>query len=669
MYSDTERRGYVRNELEIPIVYSDWHQENFHDAILRDLSKTGMSFLSDKALQPGSDISVKMTDSPPAAMNWLQSEHLYRAEVKWCRDNADIGIRGYKVGVNYFERFWEKSYDTGAYHLDPKVWETTYIDLIRPTFEEFYDKPALYYMGTSITFAELDMWSNRFANMLLENGFKKGDVVGINLPNIPEYVISWLGTLKAGCIVSGVSPLLSNEEMEYQLKDSGAKGLVTLDAIFSGRLIHIEKQLPNLEVVVAASVGGFVPVMKRTLGKLVGKIPRGKVTQIEEKTVYQFMEVINTDRFLPDAPDIKLTPDDICYIQYTGGTTGTPKGAMIDNRNIASDLLILNTWIDDAIKTGRSVSLSGFPFFHAAGLFYNIVCIYKGYAQVLIPNPRDTDHICSEIARYRPSLLSNVPSLYQMLIKNPKFKELDHSNLELCLSGASPFPVESQIELEGIVGKGKLLEVYGMTETSPLTTANPYQRQRKMGSIGLPLLNTDIKLVDPDTNKEVENGKPGELCVKGPQVMKGYYNKPEETRKSFTPDGFLRTGDVAIFDKEGYLTIVDRVKDMLLVGGFNVYSKKVEDTLAKHPAINMVAIIGLPNHERPGSELVKAFIVVEPDYYFGDNEARKKEDIIRFAKDKLAPYEVPQIIEIREELPLTAVGKIDKKQLRKQENE
>lgn len=562
------------------------------------------------------------------------------------------------------ERFWTKSYDEGVKDLDPKVWEISYVEAVKPTFEKFPEKNAMAFMGVEITFAELDIYANRFANMLISSGLQKGDVVGINLPNIPEYVIAWLGILRAGCVVSGVSPLLSAEEMEYQLKDSDAKGLVTLDAIFAGRLVDIAPNLPELKVVVTASVGGFLPAMKRFLGKLVGKIPKGKVTSLEGKKVFKIENVIKATAFSDTHPDIDITPDDIAYIQYTGGTTGPPKGAQLSHRNAVSDLLIVQTWL--GWEQGKGLALSGFPFFHIAGLFFNANCIYLGWTQVLIPNPRDTDHICGEIDKYKPTALVNVPSLFQLLIANPKFKDLDHSNLEVCVTAAAPFPEESQKELEKVVGQGKLVECYGMTETSPLTTMNPLKGKKMLGSIGLPLLNTELRLMDHATGNVMGIGEPGEICVKGPQIMVGYYKKPEETKNSIDADGYMHTGDVAVMDEEGYLKIVDRTKDMIIVGGYKVFSKKVEDVLAGHPAIEMVATIGLPNPERPGSELVKALISITPGYTY-DNEDALKNEIIDFAKEKLAPYEVPKTITFMDELPLTTVGKIDKKVLRAKE--
>ena len=559
------------------------------------------------------------------------------------------------------EQFWKKSYDAGLKDVDPSKWETSYVDIIKSAFEKYPEKAAFTNFGVEESFAGLDKYANKFADMLIQNGLKKGDVVGINLPNIPEYVIAWLGTLKAGCVVSGVSPLLSPEEMQYQLSDSKAKALVTLDAIFAGRLVKIESNLPDLKVVVAASVGGFLPAIKRILGQMLKKIPKGKVTPLKGKIVYNFHDVIKTDKFSEKNPNIKVTPDDIAYLQYTGGTTGAPKGAMLSHRNAVSDLIIVQTWL--GWEPGKGLALSGFPFFHIAGLFFNANCIFLGWTQVLVPNPRDTDYICAQIEKYKPTTLVNVPSLFQILMGNPKFKSLDYSGVDRCICAAAPFPEESQKEFEEIVGKGKLLEVYGMTETSPLTTMNPSKGNKKLGSIGLPLLNTDIKLVDPETGKEVALGQPGEICVKGPQVMVGYFNKPEETEKTIDADGYLHTGDVAVQDENGYLSIVDRTKDMIIVGGFKVFSKKVEEILTAHPAIEMIATVGVPNPERPGSEFVKAFVMVSKEYEGKDNKEIENE-IITFAKEKLAPYEVPKMIEIRKDLPLTTVGKLDKKLLR-----
>ncbi|MFX1275325.1 MAG: AMP-binding protein [Promethearchaeota archaeon] len=567
----------------------------------------------------------------------------------------------------YHDRFWKKSWDKGLDDLDPKEWETlgSIPQSLRRTFELFPEKTAFTFRGVEISFKELDEYSNQFANMLIDNDFNKGDIVAINLANIPEYIIALVGTLKAGCIVSGVSPLLSEVQMEYQLNDLGQEGkkvaLFTLDIIFAVRLTKIASKLPQVKLVITTNVGGFLPKIIRTLGKLAGKIPKGDVYPLPGKKVIDFhKEVLN----YPTSPiDIDISNEDIAYIQYTGGTTGVPKGAMLSHKSALSDLLIVQKWLNWG--AGRGLALSGFPFFHIAGLFFCENCLYLGWTQVLIPDPRDTKQICKQIKKYHPTALVNVPSLFQILLKNPKFSKLDHSYLESCITAASPFPKESQIELERIVGKGKLIEVYGMTETSPLTTMNPARGKKKLGSIGLPLLNTELKLLDPVTSEEVPVGEPGEICVRGPMVMKGYYNKPEESNKAIDPDGYMHTGDIAIMDTEGYLRIVDRTKDMIIVSGYKVFSSKVEDILCEHEAIDAIALVGVPNPERPGSEIVKAFIQLHPNYEGHENQDELKEDILRHAKEKCAPYEIPKVIEFIEELPLTSVGKIDKKILRR----
>lgn len=570
------------------------------------------------------------------------------------------------MSPTYSEKFWKKSWDEGLSDLDPSKWNTTFRDAVRNTFDNNPQDLALTFMGVEFTFNQIDDYSNQFANMLIKQGFKKGDVVGINLANIPEYVIAVIGTHKAGCVVSGVSPLHSAMQIQYQLNDLSEDGkrkvaLVTLDAIFENHILKIHDKVPPLKLIVTCNLGDFIGGIKQFLGKLIGKIPKGKVTPLPGKTVIDLHSDVFKN-YSTDLPNVPLTPDDLAYIQYTGGTTGPPKGAMLTHRNAVADLVIVQEWL--GWEHGKHVAMSGFPFFHIAGLFFCENCLYLGWAQVLIPNPRDTKHMCKEIEKYQPKAYVNVPSLFQMLMSDPNFKELDHSECEFCISAAAPFPKESQKILEGIVGEGKLLEVYGMTECSPLTVMNPSKNQKKLGHIGLPILNVDLKLVDPGTGKEAPIGEAGEIWVRGPMVMKGYLNKPEETRNAIDSDGFMHTGDVAIMDEEGYLRIVDRTKDMINVSGFKVFSSKVEDTLAKHPAISMVALIGVPNPDRPGSELVKAYIQPDPEYESKDAESLKKE-IIEFAKENCAPYEVPKMIELVDELPLTTVGKIDKKVLRK----
>ena len=523
--------------------------------------------------------------------------------------------------------------------------------------------PPLNFSGVEIPYALLDEYANRFAHMLLLNGFKKGDLVGINLPNIPEYAIAWLGVLKAGCVSSGISPLLSPAEMEHQLKDSKARGLVTLDVFFEQRVKEMAPRLPELSLVIPANVGGFLPKIKQILGKLLKKLPVGKITPLPGKKVLRFSEIIKNNAYQSQSPQIGIGPDDTAFIMYTGGTTGLPKGAVLTHRNYVAEIMVATRYM--GWDRMRGPVISAFPMFHIAGLTFNSVSVYNGWTQLLLPDPRNTDFICDMMARYKPFLICNVPSLYYLLMANPRFRQLDHSRIRQCISAAAPFPVESQEELESILGRGKLIELYGMTETTAIAVMNPALGRKKLGTVGLPLINTDIKIVDPGLLEEVQIGQPGELWLRSPMVMKEYYNNPEETGKTLDQDGYMHTGDVVVQDEEGYLRLVDRTKDMLIVSGFKVFSKKVEDLMAAHPAVEIMAVIGVPNLERPGSEMVKAFITLDPHFEFDGDEQALKEDIISFAKARLAPYEVPKQIEILGEMPLTSVGKLDKKQLRK----
>ncbi len=569
--------------------------------------------------------------------------------------------------LSYASKFWKKNWDKGLKDLNPKEFETTYVEMCKATFEDFAEKMCVEFLGVEITFKQIDEYANQFANMLIDNGFKKGDVVGINVANSPQYIIALLGTLRAGCVVSGVSPLLSAPEIEYQLNDLGGNGekqvgLITLDAIFAGHITKIADKLKDTKLIIATNIADFLPKIKQVLGKALNKVPKGKVTPLENIKVINFVKGV-IKAYPTDPVNVSISPNDVGWIQYTGGTTGLPKGAMLTHRNCVSNIKSIIEWLQ--WERGMGVMCSGFPMFHIAGLTVAEAALYSGWSQILVPNPRDTDHIVNAMQKYQVTNLVNVPSLYQLLIKNPNFKELDHSKLGTCVSAASPFPKESQEELESIIGKGKLLELYGMTETSPVSTMNPSLGTKKLGTIGMPFLNVDLKIVDPDSGKEVPIGEPGEICVKGPLVMKGYYNKPEETKKAIDKDGYMHTGDVGVMDKEGYIRIVDRTKDMIIVGGYKVFSTKVEDELSEHPAVGQIALIGVPNPDRPGSEIVNAYIQLDPDFNYDGNEAALKEDILKFAQEKCAPYEVPKVLHIVNELPLTAVGKIDKKVLRK----
>jgi long-chain acyl-CoA synthetase len=560
------------------------------------------------------------------------------------------------------DRPWLKSYDAWV-EPDIDLPEVSCTDLVDEIFERYPDRAALHFLGTSIDFKRFKDLSLRFTDYLVQNGCQPGDVVAINLPNIPQYLIAQAGCLLAGVAATGLSPLLTPKEMAYQINDSGAKALVTLDAIFEKRLLKIKDKLPKLDLVVATGVLDFAPPIKRFLGNLLKKVPRGKVCPIEGKSVITFNRVLK--ECLPQKPELQVGPDDTALIQYTGGTTGVPKGAVLTHRGLIANMFQATQWVQ--MKEGSEVYCSAFPFFHLAGLAFGLSGLGKGSTQILIPNPRDTRHICKEMARYRPSVLCNVPSLYQMLLNEPLFAGLDFTSLKMCISGAAPFPTDTLKALDKTVGAGKVVEVYGMTETSPLITMNPYKGRKKIGSIGLPIQNTYVKLADLQAGTtEVAPGEPGELIVRGPQVMKEYFNRPEETAKTIKEFGgvtWLFTGDVAVMDEDGFFTLVDRAKDMLIVSGYKVFSKEVEETLQQHPHVEICAIVGVPDPKKPGNDKVKAVIQLAAEKS-GQNSPQGEQEIMEYCRENMAPYKVPKIIEFMEELPLTAVGKVDKKLLR-----
>jgi len=536
------------------------------------------------------------------------------------------------------------------------------------TFDEgmakFPDQPACWFMKREITFKELREFVHKFATFLQQNGLKKGDVVAINLPNCPQYLIAHFGTLLAGGVASGCSFLLSEEEITYQLNDSKAKVIVTLDAIYEKVLEKVLDKVPNLEIIIHMNISEYMGLSKFVvfLGKLLKKIPKGKVKPFPGKKVIPFQDVMNT---LIDVKEVSIdVNNDLALLQYTGGTTGYPKGTELTHANIISNMTQISNWVP--VEVGKDVFLSAFPYFHLAGLAFCMISVWVSNPQVLIANPRDTDHLIEEMIDKKPTIICNVPTLYLMIMNNPKRKKIPRSvldNVKIYVSGAAPFPAEAIIDYEKKMEAGnKVLEVYGMTETSPILTMNPYFGKKKIGTVGLPVSDTDIRLIDIETGEQVGIGEPGEIICRGPQVTRGYYEKPEANAQTII-DNWFHTGDVGVMDEEGYLKIVDRTKDMLIVSGYKVYSVHVEDILVKHPDIELVAIIGIKDPDRPGSEIVKAVVKLKEGVQLTDSI---KEDIKEYGNKNLSKYENPKIWEFRDELPLTTVGKVLKRALREE---
>lgn len=562
----------------------------------------------------------------------------------------------------YDTKPWLKSYDPW---LAPELTipDETYVDLLERAISYDPDRFVFHFLGSTYRFRDLDRFSGSFAGYLANRGCVPGDVVGVNLPNTPQYLIALAGILRAGCVASGVSPLLTPKEMANQINDADIKCLVTLDAIYENRVQKIRNDIPSLKSCIVTNIIDFLPLPKRFLGKLLKKVPVGKIEPIAGKEIVSFMEVVRN--YEASRPKVRIDPGDTCLIQYTGGTTGLPKGAVLTHRNLVANIAQATQWFN--LKMGGGVACSGFPFFHQAGLYLGLITMSMSYTQCLIPDPRNTGHVCNEISKYRPSIMLHVPSLYQMLMDNPAFAKIDFSSCEVCISGAAPFSKEAITALEAIVGEGKVVEILGMTEASPVITMNPCKGKKKLGSVGLPLQSTRIKVVDVETGTvEVPVGEVGELIVHGPQVMKGYHNKPEETAntlREYQKETWLYTGDVVRMDEDGYVFIADRSKDMLIVGGYKVFSREVEDVLSQHAAVQLCAIIGMPDPKRPDSQIVKAVIQLATPAMGKDPESIKKE-LLDHCRENLTPYKVPKVMEITDAMPLTAVGKVDKKALR-----
>ena len=552
----------------------------------------------------------------------------------------------------YAEKPWLKNYDE---HVPPTLQyeEKTFAEKFQEMVAKYPDKTALIWMGKRITYRQLDKLSNQLAAYLVKNGLKPDDVVGLHMPNIPAHYIGLVAVQKAGAVSTGLSPLLTAQEMEHQLKDSGAKMVLTADLLFE-KIAEVADAAPFTHVLVS-EIADYLPKVKAVLGKALKKIPTGKVEPLAGKTVIRFPEAL---KGMSDAPvKVPRGIDDAIFLMYTGGTTGLAKGAVLTQRSYMSNRLETLTWLD---LTPDTVALSAFPLFHIAGLALGGFSMTNGATQICVPDPRDSHFIITSIKAYKPTIIVNVPTVFFELIKQPAFKALDLSNLKWCLSAAAPFPPENINELENVIGKNRFIELYGMTETSPVTCCNPRYGTKKPASIGMPVSDTEFKLVDPESGQLAEIGQPGEMAIRGPQLMREYFNQPEETANAVR-DGWMYTGDVAYMDDDGYFYIVDRVKDMVIVSGFKVFTKELDDVLFKHPDVEMAASVGVADPERPGSERVAAAIVLKPGVEKSDAE---KEKIIAYLREAVAPYKVPKAIQFLDELPTSGVGKVLKRELR-----
>ena len=507
------------------------------------------------------------------------------------------------------------------------------------------DAPATVFYGARLTYRQLHEQARRLAAGLVRLGVRKGDRVAIMLPNCPQAIIAYYGALMAGAVVVQVNPLYMPRELRHQVNDSGARIMIAID------LAYPKVSQLNLEHVVYTGMQDYMPAPTRWVAPLKLKPPRIAY----RKGVLPWARLLDTE---PIAEPVPVDPaEDLALLQYTGATTGLAKGCMLTHRNLVANVYQTEAWLYRAKRGPQLVTLAALPFFHVYGMTTVMnLTIHMGGTMVLQPKfeARETAKL---IQKYRPSIFPGAPTMYVALNHLPNVEKYRLDSIEACISGAAPLPVEVQAEFERLTG-GRLVEGYGLTEASPVTHANPIWDRRKEGSIGLPWPDTECRIVDPETGEDVPVGEVGELLVRGPQVMKGYWNLPEATAEALR-DGWLHTGDMARMDEEGYFYIVDRKKDLIIAGGFNIYPREVEEVLYLHRGIKEAAVVGVPDPYR--GETVKAFIVPR------EGVTLDPEEIKQFCREHLAAYKIPRLIEFREELPKSLVGKVLRRALLEEE--
>jgi long-chain acyl-CoA synthetase len=545
------------------------------------------------------------------------------------------------------EKLWHKSYAPGINKaLDYEI--LTIPEALTRSAQKFPNNTALNYMGKKITYPQLDKLVNRFARALLDLGIQPGDKVAVCLPNIPQVIIANLAVLRLGAVAVQNNPLYTERELEYQLNDSGSKMMITLTLLIP----RIQKIKPKTRIdkIIGCHINTYLPFPKKQLFPFVKK---GMYRKIESTgDVLVFDDLIGKFSAEPVAEASQW--DELAALLYTGGTTGVSKGVMLSHANLSYNAQQFAGWFPD-IKPGEERLMGNFPVFHIAGFaaIQNFIT-WQGWENIMVPRPEPKINI-ELIKKYKPTFLPGVPTIFVGLLAEPDFRKLDFSYMKGFFSGAAPLAADTINDLKDLTG-ATMCEVYGSTETTAMVSITPWGGRIKPGTVGVPVADTDIKIVDIDNpDKELATGEPGEIAVKGPQIMMGYYNKPEETKQALR-DGWFLTGDIGKFDEDGYLTIVDRKKDMIIAGGYNIYPMELDDVLMGHPKILEACTVGIPHKYR--GETVKAFIVPK------QGEALSEEDVIAYCKKNLAAYKVPKIIEFIDELPKSAVGKILRRKLK-----
>ena len=525
--------------------------------------------------------------------------------------------------------------------------------LLDRTAESFPDTMAMSFFGKRIRYRELQSLTRKMAGVLYRLGVRKGDRVALMLPNCPQTVIAYFGALRLGAIVVNTNPLYVEREMVHQFNDAGAETLVTLD-LFYEKSKNTMKQT-GLKRIIFTGVQDFLPFFLKLLYPLKAKKEKQWVDIPEGPGIYRWRDLMKGATEWGD--DASIDTEEVALFQYTGGTTGVAKGVMLTHRNLVANAYQVRLWIPQALE-GREKALAVLPFFHVYGMTTAMNLPVLVAAEMILVPRFDVKQILHIIHKERPTIFPGVPTMYQAINMMEGVEKFDLSSVKYCISGAAPLPLEVMKRFTSLTG-AKLVEGYGLTEASPVTHANPLEGVLKEGSIGIPFPDTDSKIIDMETGEDLPIEQTGELCVKGPQVMKGYWNMPEETRQVLTEDGWLKTGDIARMDEEGYFFIVDRKKDMIIAGGYNIYPRDIDEVLFTHPKIQDAVTVGVPDPYR--GETVKAFVVLKP------GETATEKEIIDYCRERLARYKVPKLVEFRDELPKSLVGKVLRKVLREEE--
>ena len=545
---------------------------------------------------------------------------------------------------------WLKHYPEGTPHLlefDPRG---TLVKLLDESEKKYPDHLAFANFGASIDYTKISQDSRSFA-AYLQNvlGLKKGDRIAMMMPNLLQYPVAIFGALRAGLIVVNVNPLYTPRELKHQLQDSGAKTIIIFEN--SAHVLSAINDDLEMEHVIITKIGDYLGVKGRLMNFLVKYVKR-MVPSYRLKNTIPFKTALQ--RPVADFNEVQITPDDLAFLQYTGATTGLSKGSMLSHRNVVANIEQLKSMLNDVVEEGTEIWINALPMYHIYSL---VVLVFSGYVagglNVLVTNPRDTKGFVNELKKWPFTFFNGVNTLYESLLNHPDIVNVDFSTMKLSGTGGSACRQSTAERWQQLTGK-VLLEGYGLSETSPSVTVSPNYLTEFNGKVGMPIPNTEISIRDDDGN-EVTLGERGEICVRGPQVMKGYWGNEEATSEAIDEDGFFKTGDIGILDKKGFLSIVDRKKDMILVSGFNVYPNEIEDVVSMHPDIIETACIGLPN-KRTG-ESVKIYVVKS-------NPSLTEKEVLKYCKENLTGYKIPKAIEFIAELPKSNVGKVLRRALR-----